>query len=147
MVDLKAHVFHGKSFQPLHGWALLAGIVAAAVITAAGFMLNAVFAFAIAKAGPAPDPRCLHPGSIARRNRPRCWRRDPTVARVAALYVDRWGHWWFAISMSFVIAIMMVAYVSLPARLIGMKTTFSKADKLKASVAGGAIGGVVCFPP
>ena len=51
MIDLEAHVFHGKSFHPLHGWALLAAIIAVAVITAASFFLNAVFAFAIAKPG------------------------------------------------------------------------------------------------
>ena len=49
--------------------------------------------------------------------------------------------------MSIVIAVMMVAYVAVPSRLIGLKTTHSKADKLKASAVGGAIGGVVCFPP
>ncbi len=66
---------------------------------------------------------------------------------IAALYSDRWGRGWFAISMSIVIAIMMVTYVAVPSRLIGVKTTYSKADKLKASVVGGAVGGVVCFPP
>ena len=51
MVDLKAHVFHGKSFHPIHGWTLLAAILAVAAITAASFVLNAVFAFAIARPG------------------------------------------------------------------------------------------------
>ena len=49
--------------------------------------------------------------------------------------------------MSIVIAIMMVTYVSLPSRLIGMKTTYSTADKLKATAVAGVIGGVVCSPP
>jgi hypothetical protein len=49
--------------------------------------------------------------------------------------------------MSVVIAIMMVTYVSLPSRLIGMKTTYSAADKLKATAVAGVIGGVVCSPP
>ena len=49
--------------------------------------------------------------------------------------------------MSAVIAIMMFTYVSQPSRLIGMKTTYSRADKLKAAVVGGAIGALVCFPP
>jgi hypothetical protein len=49
--------------------------------------------------------------------------------------------------MSVVIAIMMVSYVSLPSRLIGMKAAYSKADKLKAMAVAAAIGGVVCFPP
>jgi hypothetical protein len=42
---------------------------------------------------------------------------------------------------------MMVCYVAVPARLIGMKTSYSKRDKLTATVVGGAIGAVVCTPP
>src|SRR5262249_46194504 len=65
----------------------------------------------------------------------------------AALYFSRWGHWWFATGMSVVIAIMMLAYVLIPSRLIGVKTTYSSADKLKATAVGGAIGAAVCTPP
>jgi hypothetical protein len=147
MIDLKAHAFHGKSFHSLHGGALVAAIIGAAVITAASFFLNAVFAFAIAKPG-RPEIRPAFTSA---------WSHAATVLGwggviglmlgMAAFYVDRWGRWWFPISMSVVIAIMMVTYVSLPSRLIGMKTTYSKADKLKAVVVGGAIGGLVCFPP
>ena len=43
---------------------------------------------------------------------------------------------------------MMVCYVAVPARLIGMKTTsYSKRDKLAATAVGGVIGAVVCTPP
>ena len=42
---------------------------------------------------------------------------------------------------------MMVCYVAVPARLIGIKTTQSKRDKLTAAAVGGAIGAVVCTPP
>ena len=42
---------------------------------------------------------------------------------------------------------MMVSYVAVPARLIGMKTTYSKRDKLTATAVGGAVGAVVCTPP
>jgi hypothetical protein len=56
MLDLKAHVFHGKSFHQLYGPALVAAIIGVTVITAASFFLNAVFAFAIARPG-RPDIR------------------------------------------------------------------------------------------
>ena len=59
----------------------------------------------------------------------------------------RWGLWWFALSLSIVIAVMMVAYVAVPSRLIGVKPTHSKRDKLAAAAVGGAIGAVVCTPP
>ena len=42
---------------------------------------------------------------------------------------------------------MMASYVAIPARLIGMKTTYSRRDKLTATVVGGALGAVVCSPP
>jgi len=54
---------------------------------------------------------------------------------------------WFGLSLGIVVGVMMVCYVAIPSRLIGMKTTFSKRDKLAASVVGGAVGAVVCTPP
>ena len=44
------------------------------------------------------------------------------------------------LTLGIVVGIMMVCYVAIPSRLIGMKTTFSKRDKLAASVVGGAVG-------
>jgi hypothetical protein len=147
MVDFKGHAFHGKSFHPLHGWVLLAAIIGVALITAASFFLNAVFGLAIAKRG-RPE---IRPAFTQARSHAAIVLGSGGVIGLllgtAALYVDRWGHRWFAISMSIVIAVMMVAYVSVPSRLIGMKTTYSKADKLKATAVGGAIGAVVCSPP
>ena len=63
------------------------------------------------------------------------------------MVVVRWGVFWFGLTLSSVIGVMMVCYVAVPARLIGMKTTHSKRDKLAASAVGGAIGAVVCTPP
>ena len=41
----------------------------------------------------------------------------------------------------------MVAYVSVPSRLLGLKTSRSKRDQFSATAIGGAIGAVVCTPP
>ena len=147
MLDLKAHVFHGKSFHPLHGPALVAAIIGVTVITAASFFLNAVFAFAVATPG---RPNIRPAVTRARSHAATIFGWGAVIGLmlgIAALYSDRWGRWWFPISMSVVIAIMMVTYVSLPSRLIGMKTTYSAADKLKATAVAGVIGGVVCSPP
>ena len=101
-----------------------------------------MFAFAIAKPGrpeirPAFTQARSHAAIVLG-----CGGVIGLMLGLAALYVDRWGHWWFAISTSVVIAIMMLTYVALPSRLIGMKTTYSKADKWKATAVGAAIGGV-----
>ena len=42
---------------------------------------------------------------------------------------------------------MMVSYVAVPSRLIGVKPTTSRRDKLTASAVGGALGAVICTPP
>ena len=42
---------------------------------------------------------------------------------------------------------MMVCYVAVPSRLIGVKSGSSRRDKLTATAVGGALGTVVCTPP
>src|SRR5580700_3156398 len=51
MLDLKAHVFHGRNFHVLRGPLLIPIVLAIAAVTAAAFFLNAVFAFAISQPG------------------------------------------------------------------------------------------------
>jgi hypothetical protein len=52
-----------------------------------------------------------------------------------------------AISLSVALGVMMVAYVAVPSRLIGVKPATSRRDRLTASAVGGALGAVVCTPP
>src|SRR5262249_53450319 len=66
---------------------------------------------------------------------------------LATVLVPRWGLFWFAVSLSIVVGLMMVCYVAVPSRLIGIKPIQSKRDKLMASAVGGAIGAVICTPP
>jgi hypothetical protein len=63
------------------------------------------------------------------------------------MVVDRWGKFWFSLTLSIVVGIMMVTYIAVPARLIGMKSERSTKDKLTASAVGGAVGAAVCAPP
>ena len=42
---------------------------------------------------------------------------------------------------------MMVSYVAVPSRIIGVKPTQSRRDKLSTSVVGGVLGTAVCTPP
>ena len=147
MYDLKAHVLYGKEFRILLGPVVIPVVLAVAAITAASFFLNAVFAFAIAGAGrplirPAFGQARSHLAVVLG------WGGAVGVLLgVAAVVVNRWGLWWFAISMSIVIGVLMVCYVAVPARLIGVKSTHSRRDKLTASAVGGAVGALVCTPP
>ena len=147
MIDLKAHVFHGKSFHVLDGPIVIPVVLAVAAVTAASFFLNAVFAFSIA-GGSQPVIRPAF--TQARSHLPIVLGSGFAVGvcqGVATVVFSRWGLRWFGLSLSIVIGVMMLCYVAVPARLIGMKTTRSKRDKLTATAVGGAIGAVVCTPP
>jgi hypothetical protein len=150
MYDLKAHVFYGKTYHMVTGPARAAIVLAITAITAASFFLNAVFAFAIAKPGP---PQIRPAFRQARSHLPIVLGSGAVVGLCLGLstaVLTRWGLWWFAFTLSIVIGVMMVCYVAVPARLIGIKATrpgYSKRDKLTASAVGGVIGAVVCTPP
>ena len=147
MLDLKARVLRGKSFHVVHGPVVIPLVLAVAAITAACFFLNAVFAFAIAR----PGPPVIRPAFTRARSSLTVvlgWGAAVGLCLgVSTVVFPRWGPWWFAVSLSIVIAVMMVCYVAVPARLIGVKTTHSRRDKLTLTAVGGAIGAVVCTPP
>jgi hypothetical protein len=147
MLDLKAHLLHGKSFHPLYGPWLIPIVLAIAALTAASFFLNAVFAFAVAQEGspeirPAFAEARLHQRTIL------AWGLGVGVALgFSTMVTNRWGERWFGLSLGIVVAIMMVSYVSVPARLVGVQVKHSTKDKLAASAVGGAIGALICSPP
>ena len=146
MADLKLHLLRGHSFHVVRGPVTIPIVAAVAAITAASFYLNAVFGFAIARPGP-PDIKSAlrearsHLGVIL------SWGVAVGICLgLATIIFTRWGLGWFTISLGAVIAVMMVCYVAVPARLIGIKATQSRRDKLTAAILGGAIGAVVCTP-
>ena len=147
MLDLKAHVLHGRSFHVLRGPIIIPVVALIAAITAAAFFLNAVFAFAIARAGP-PEVRAGVAG--ARRHLPVVLGSGAVVGLllgVATIVVTRWGRPWFTLSLGVVIGVLMVCYVAVPSSLIGIKPTISRRDKLTASAVSGALGAAVSTPP
>jgi hypothetical protein len=148
MFDLKVHVLHGKSFHVLRGPILIPIVLAIAAITAASFYLNAVFAFAIIEPG-RPEVRAGHERARRHLKVILAWGFGiGLLLAFATSIVTRWGHPWFGIALGIVVGVMMVCYVAIPSRLIGVKSkATSKRDKLTASAVGGALGAVVCTPP
>ena len=147
MLDLKLHVFKGKEFESWYGWAGLALVAGIAVVTAISFYLNAVFAFSISLPG---KPRIRSGFALARRHLGVVLGVGFIVGvalGICAVVVPRWGSPWFAISLGIVVGVMMLTYVSVPARLVGVRPTGSRRDKLAAAVVGGALGALVCTPP
>jgi hypothetical protein len=147
MFDLKAHMLHGKSFHVLRGPVLIPIVLGIAAITAASFFLNAVFAFAIAK----PGPPVIRPAFADARTHLAVVLGSGAIVGfllgLATMVVTRWGPLWFGLSLSIVVGLMMLCYVAVPSRLIGVRNTYSKRDKLTASAVGGALGAMVCTPP
>jgi hypothetical protein len=147
MLDIKVHVLHDKGFHILRGPVLVPAIVGVTLLTAGSFFLNAVFAFAISKPGtpeirPAFASARRHLGVIS------VWGCGVGLAlSFSALIATRWGEWSFAISQSIVVGIMMICYLAVPARLVGIKQAGSRRDKLAAAAVGGAVGAAVCSPP
>ena len=148
MMDLKAHVLHGKSFHEFKRlWVELLVIALIAGVTAASFYLNAVFAFAIARKGP---PEIRPAFALAREHLRTILFWGLTIGAlvgVAAIVVDRWGQFWFAFSLGIMAGVLMFTYVAIPSRLLGLQPSLSRKDKLSAAAVGGAIGAVICSPP
>jgi hypothetical protein len=147
MLDLKAHVLHGRSLNEIRGPVLIPLALVVIAITTASAFLNAVFAMAVA----APPPPRVRPAMVQARSR-----LVPIVATgvvlgtalaVAVLIAPRWHRPWFTLTLGSVVGVGMVSYVAVPARLIGVKPRQSTREKLTMSALGGVIGATVCTPP
>ena len=148
MIDLKAHVLHGKGFHIFKNPLVeIAVITLIAAVTAASFYLNAVFAFAIARKGP---PQIRPAYALARQHLGTILAWGFGVGALvgfSAIVVDRWGQFWFAFSLGIMAGVLMFAYVAIPSRLLGLQANQSRRDKISAAAVGGALGAIICSPP
>ena len=146
MYDLRAHVLHDRTVRAVSGPVVIPIIAAVVAITAACFFLNAVFGFAISQDG---TPRIRPAVAEARRHLRTILGSGAVVGLALGLtvtVVTRAHRPWFSLCLSVVIGVMMVAYVAVPARLIGVEQTGSVRDRLSASVVGSFLGAVVSTP-
>jgi hypothetical protein len=148
MLDLKIHVLRGRSFHVIRGPLLIPIWILIIALTMASLFLNGVFAFAIARPGnaeirPAVEDARDHLAPILG------WGAILGVPLAFATTVaPRYPRPWFGISLSIVVAAMMLCYVAVPARLIGGRPPVrSRRDKLASSAVGGALSATVCTPP
>lgn len=147
MLDLKAHAFKGHAFRAWGSSQQLVLLVLITLVTAACFYLNAVFAFAISEPG---QPRIRPAFRRARKNIEVVLGVGAVVGlalALSAIVVPRWGRFWFTLSLGAVIGVMMLTYVSVPARIVGIRPTGSRRDKLAAGLIGGTLGALICTPP
>ena len=151
-LDLKAHVLHGKEFNVIRGPIVVVLFVLAVLVTIGAFFLNAAFAFTISQHGP-PDVTAGFRQARRHAREVIGWGTVIGLALgVAAILVPRWGLRWFALTLGTVLAVMMVCYVAVPARIVGVQTAKpadmqSRRDKLAATALAGLVGGIICTPP
>jgi len=147
MLDLKAHVLGGSSLPTLRGPFLIPIALAIVLVTAGCFFLNSVFAFAIARS---PRPAIRPAFAAARLHKSPIIASGAVVGLLLALSMTvavRWRPPWFTLSLGIIVGVMMICYVAVPSRLIGVKRTYSRRDKLTATVLMTVLGTVVCTPP
>ncbi len=148
MLDLKLHVLKGKSFHVLRGPVLIPIDLLIIAITIACFFLNAVFAFAISRPG---RPEIRPALAQAKRQIKPIAASGAIVGAMLAFsttIVTRWGRPWFTISLGIVVGIMMVCYVAVPSRLIGLrKPQQSRRDRISTALVSGALSTAVSTPP
>jgi hypothetical protein len=147
MLDLKLHVLHGRSLHHIRGPILIPIALATIALTLGSFFLNAVFAFAIAGARP-PDIRAAFTQAREQIRPVLLFGSIVGAALAFALTVaPRWPSPWFSLTLGVVVGFMMISYVAVPSRLIGVKRTASRRDKLTASLLSSALSFTVCTPP
>ena len=152
--DLKAKVLRGEPFHDIRGPVVLVLFAAVVLITVAAFYLNAAFAFAISQPGP-PDLRAGFGQARRHLRAVTGWGAGVGLAlAVATMLAPRWGKGWFALLLGIVLAVMMVCYVAVPARIVGMRTAkpartaqSRRAAKLAGAAVTGLFGAIVCTPP
>ncbi len=147
MYDLKAHVLSGDSDPGLRGPILVPVGLAIVMVTAASFYMNAVFGFAVSQPG---QPEIRPAMAQARRHLGVILGAGMSVGVMLALamtVISRAHRPWFVLALGVVVGLMMVGYVALPVRLIGVKPETSRRDKLTASVVAGIVGVAVAAPP
>ncbi len=146
MYDLRAHVLHDRTANGIRGPVVIPIVLALMAITAGCFFLNAVFGFAISQDG---RPEIRPAVAEARRHLSPILGSGAVVGLALGLtvcVVSRAHSPWFALALSVVIGVMMIAYVAVPARLIGVEQSGSRRDRLSASIVGSALGAVVSTP-
>lgn len=147
MYDLRIHIIRDGSALAVRGPALVPVGLAIIAITALCFFLNAVFAFAVAQPG---TPRVRSAVDEARRHLTTiiAWGTAFGVAlALTTTVVARGDRFTFTVALGIVVGLLMVAYVAVPARLVGVRPERSRRDRLSASALGAALGVLVSAPP
>jgi hypothetical protein len=144
--NLRAHFLHGRSLPEIRGLLVLLVALGVVVVTIGCFWCNAVFAFAIDR----PPPPRLAPAFAEANHRARYllgWGVGVGLLNALAIvYVARAGWWWYGVALGVVLAVMIITFVWVPARLIAARHRLTWRDRVGSAVVGGALSAVVASP-
>jgi hypothetical protein len=147
MYDLKLHVLRGSSFHSAHEGELVPIALLILAVTVIALILQVVFALAIAQQG---TPSIRPAFAEARQHSLAILIAGGTVGVLLAAsttFGAQLQHPWFTLSLGATVALMMVVYLSLPARLLRLKEKRSTRDRVAATALGGLLATVVSTPP
>jgi hypothetical protein len=147
MYDFRLHALRGSSFHSAHEADLIPIALLIVAVTMVALFMNVVFAFAVAQEG---DPSIRRAFAAARRREGAILAAGAVVGVLLAVSITIGAGWnapWFTLALGVAVGLMMVVYLSLPARLLRVRGTGSRRDRLAASALGGLLAGVVTAPP
>jgi hypothetical protein len=150
MWDVKGHLYRGMSVKHLEVPTLAALGVFSVLATVAAFWSNTVFGFAI----DAPAPHRIAPAVRRAREQRRLWVSAGLVVGLAMAFAvvvlpRIAGKWVFSLGMSAVIGVMLISFVAVPARIIGVRNTAGRpglTDSVGRLAAGMALSSVAMAP-
>jgi len=146
MAILRAYVLYDQDLDQIYGLEIIPVFLVVIAITIASFFLNATFAFAIMRPGAPIRPAIVearaHLSEIAVFGLV-----VGVLLGIATTVAPQWGSPWFSIFLGAVIGLMMVAYIAVPARIIGAKPTYSRRERMVTTVVSGVLGVTVSLPP
>jgi hypothetical protein len=145
MWDIRARLVHGQSSHTLNGGWLVVAAVAVTLTTAASFYLNGAFGFAVAD-----EPTDVRRGFDGARSH----RWDLLIPGIvvgillafAALWAPDLPKPWYILSMGAAVGLMMLGYVAVPARVIGVRRSYKRSDKWLMTAIGSTVAAIVMFP-
>jgi hypothetical protein len=146
MYDLKAHALNGRSFHFLHGPLLWLTFLIVMAITVVAYEMNAVVVFSVAGEGSIDIDRGRR---TARRARGWLFAASlplGVLLAFAALVAARWRPPWFGLLLGVAVGLMMFGYLAGPSRILGIRPTMSRRDKLIASIVTGAVSAALTLP-
>lgn len=144
--DLRVHALHRLELTPVHGAVLVVVATGVIAITVVCYWCNAVFALAVEPG----HPRSIREAYGSARRHARylnTWGLGVGIAHaVASTLVVRTGLFAFSLAIGAVAVVMMISFVTVPARLLGLTTRRPLPQKVSSVAVGGAISAVAQAP-